>query len=224
MKKILIVAVACWVLIPTLLATSQDVLTLPKPPSRNTIGFEEVLNKIQTDRAYSSRPISLSDFSYVLWSAAGNRFNTDAVSGASKTYPSALGIYPVRIYVLVGNVEGVKPGIYLYLSSEHGLKLLKAGDNRKNAVEGSPYAGFVALAPATVALASDYNVVSGLGERGRSVVLPFEVGQVSQMLRLGAAASGLEVGIVGDFDPIRIKTLFGIAEEPFVLLPFGYAP
>jgi SagB-type dehydrogenase family enzyme len=224
MKKFLVVAVACWVLIPALLVTSQEVLTLPKPQSRNTVGFEEVLNKVQTDRTYNSRPLSLSDFSYVLWSAAGNRFNTDAVSSASKTYPSGLGIYPVRMHVLVGNVEGVKSGIYLYLPPEHGLKLLKAGDNRKKAVEGSTYASFVALAPATVVLAADYGSVSGLGERGRSVFLPFEVGQVAQMLRLGAAASGLAVGISGGFNPTLIKDLFGIAEEPFVLLPFGYPP
>jgi SagB-type dehydrogenase family enzyme len=145
------------------------------------------------------------------------------VSSASKTYPSAFGIYPVRVYLLVGAVEGINPGIYQYVQAGHGLKMLKEGDHRKESIEGSTYARFIAQAPATVVLAADFAAMTAaFGERGRSLYLPVEVGHLSQTLRLTATAVGLSVGIVGAFDPARIKDLFGISEEPLLFLPLGY--
>jgi nitroreductase len=103
------------------------------------------------------------------------------------------------------------------------LRLLKEGDRRKESIQGSTFARFVAQAPPTMVLAADFtSITAAFGERGRTVYLPVEAGHLSQTLRLSAAASGMSSGIVGAFDPARIKALFGIKEEPLLLLPMGY--
>ena len=212
-------------LFPVLVATAQSFFPLPRPRVPRVMSFEDVLNRIRTDRDYSPRPLRIVDLSYVLWAAGGGRFDADAVNGASRTYPSAFEMYPVRLYLLVGAVEGFKPGIYQYLPVGHRLKRLKEGDHRKESVKGSMYGGFVARAPATVVLAADSGPMSAMfGERGRGLYLPLEVGHLSQTLRLAAASAGISVGIVGAFHHGRIKCLLGIQEEPLLLLPLGYSP
>jgi SagB-type dehydrogenase family enzyme len=60
-----------------------------------------------------------------------------------KTAPSAGATFPLEIYLLVGNVDGVEPGLYRYLPDTHSLKSEKSGDMRKavkNACLGQKHA------------------------------------------------------------------------------------
>jgi nitroreductase len=89
-------------------------------------------------------------------------------------------------------------------------------------VEGAPYGGYAAQAPATVVPAVDLERASGSwGEQEKAVWFPVEVGFLTQTMRLAATAADLSFGIVGGFGPVRIKKLFGIKEGLFLLLPFG---
>ncbi|MCX7038409.1 MAG: SagB/ThcOx family dehydrogenase [Spirochaetes bacterium] len=202
-------------------AIAQDDIRLPNPEPRRAVSLEEALTRVRQVREYSRQPLLLDELSYVLWAATGGRY--DAVSTASRSYPSAGAIYPTRVYVLAAGVEGVRPGCYEYVRGSHELWLLKSGDLRRQAVEGSWDAAFVALAPATVILAADYESASNtFGERGRSLYVPVDVGHVSQTIRLAATAAGLVVGIAGEFDHARIKDILGIGEDPLLLLALGH--
>lgn len=124
---------------------------------------------------------------------------------------------------MAADVEGMVPGVYQYFPASHSLKKIKEGDLRREAVKGSPYAGFVRQAPVTVVLAAEYGWTStAFGERGRSLYVPLDVGHVSQTLRLAAAAAGLVGGIAGEFDHVAVKELLGIPEEPLLLIALGY--
>lgn len=219
MKKVVSLMVACLVLVSAFALFAQETVALPKPKAKG-MSLADALKKVLSDRVYADKALAIPDLSYVLWVTAGNRFGVDTYTGASRTYPSAFGIYPVRMYLLVGKVDGVKPGFYQYAAADHGLKLLKEGDFRTQVVEGSQYALFAAQAPATLVVTADLGKISG--ERGRTVYLPMEVGYVAQTMRLAAASAGLSSGIIGSFEPAKAKALFGIKDEPILLLPFGY--
>jgi hypothetical protein len=121
-------AILLWAVIlalfPGFQAIAEDLIILPKPHLEETVSLEEALNRSQTVRNYSEKPLDISELSYVLWAAEGRRY--DAVTSATRTYPSAGRVYPVRLYVLVANVEAIKPGVYQYVSADHALKLLKS--------------------------------------------------------------------------------------------------
>jgi SagB-type dehydrogenase family enzyme len=226
MKRALVIIVSLLVLLPEFLLAGDDLVVLPKPRKLKAVSLERAFNEARTNRAYPKTPLALSELSDVLWAAGGRQSDReDAVSGATRTYPSAGSIYPVQIYVVIGAVTGAKPGIYQYLMADHAMKLLKPGDHREELVKGSSEAGFAARAPATVLLAADFRSSESMfGERGRLLYVPMEAGHVSQNLRLAAAAVGLRVGIAGEFDHSAARTLLGIAEEPLLLLTLGHTP
>ncbi len=222
MTRVLFGVIAFAVVPLSLLHAAADFLVLPKPDVPTPGSLEDTLNRVRTEREYSAQPLLLPQLASVLWAGGGNRY--DAMSGASsRTYPSAGNIYPVRVYVVAGVVEGLKPGIYQYLPTEHVLKILKPGDHRRELVEGSGQAGFAALAPATVVLAADYGwTTTAFGERGKNLYVPLDAGHVSQSLRLAATAVGLAVGMAGQFDHAQVQDLLGITDEPLLILTLGH--
>ena len=202
-------------------AAGEEDIRLPDPAARAGVSLEQALSRSRTLREYSSQPLSLNELSYVLWAAGGGRF--DAIGTASLSYPSAGAIYPARIYLLAAAVEGLEPGSYQYIPREHVLRRLRSGDMRREAVAGSPLAGFVRLAPATVILAADdTRSTVAFGERGERLYVGMDTGHVSQTLRLAAAAAGLGVGIAGQFDHATVATVLAIPEEPLLLLTLGH--
>ena len=95
---------------------------LPKPDTVGSIPLEEALYKRHSVRTYSERPLTLDELGQLLW--AGKGINVDGISGPTRTAPSAGGLYPQELFVTAGNVEGLEPGIYAYLSGDHALEML----------------------------------------------------------------------------------------------------
>jgi SagB-type dehydrogenase family enzyme len=213
--------------------SAQETVRLPQPRSRQSVSLEQALTSVRQFWEYLPQPLTLDELSYVLWAAGGGRYRVesiplgtespDATSTATRSYPSAGIVYPVQVYVLAASVEGLTPGSYRYLQGSHELKLLKAGDLRRQAIEGSGYASHVARAPATLVLAADYEAtVRYFSDRGRQVHVPVDAGHVSQTVRLAATAAGLGTGIAAQIRPATVKEVLGIPEEPIMLLALGH--
>lgn len=209
MGKMMAIPLLVLVLVPLGPLAGDENVVLPKPSGLGAT-LDEAFNRLRTERSYADRPLSLYNLSGVLWAAAGNRSVTDALTAATRTYASAFANYPLRLYVVVGSVQGLSPGIYEYLQRAHVLKQLKTGDSREELANVPGAAEFVWWAPVTVVLAADYdNTVTGrFGERGKQLYIPVEAGEASQNLRIAAAASGLAVGIAGEFDHKKVQELF----------------
>jgi SagB-type dehydrogenase family enzyme len=197
MKRTLLAASLWFFLVPIFVATSQETVKLPKPDLNNSVSFAEV----------------------ILWVAGGRRFNVDAVSSASRAYPSTFAWYPIHLYVLAGNVTDIKAGIYQYLPKEHGLKLLVKGDHRADLVKGAVYADAVTTNPATIVLAVDMN--QNKTRYSGHQWLPMELGFLAEAISLTAASTGHAISIVSEVDPEKAKGLFQIKEDPFLFLPIG---
>ena len=87
-------------------------VALPKPDTKGELSVEEALASRRSIRTFEETPVSLSDVSQMLW--AGQGVTDDS---GHRTAPSARGLYPHTLYVIVRNVDGVKPGLLLIMVS-----------------------------------------------------------------------------------------------------------
>ena len=98
-------------------------------------------------REYAAAPLTLEELSGVVWAAAGiNRPGTDRL-----TAPSALALYPVRVYAFFAE------GVYRYDARAHKLVRVLEGDRRK--LTGMQ--DFVFAAPLNLVYLADRTVYEG---------------------------------------------------------------
>jgi hypothetical protein len=95
----------------------SEMIKLPKPASQSKTSVEEALLKRRSIREYKNQPLTIDEVSQLLWAAQGV---TDTVDGL-RTAPSAGALYPLEVYLVVGNVDGIAKGIYKYKPHAHGL-------------------------------------------------------------------------------------------------------
>lgn len=174
-----------------------NIIQLPEPALKGEKSFEEALVERRSVRSYADKALSLKDVSQLLWSAQG-------ITGSKglRTAPSAGALYPLSIYAVSYNVEGLSPGMYKY--KEH--KLIKEG-------------GCKALydAPFIIIIAADYNItVRKYEERGARYV-DMETGHAAQNVCLQATALNLGSVVIGAFN----EEIAGIKETPLYLIPVG---
>jgi putative peptide maturation dehydrogenase len=86
----------------------------------------DVLLRRKTTRAFAAeRAMPCDDFSALLRYAFGCHGYArlgDGLVALKKTSPSGSGLHPTEVYPLVGNVEGIEPGLYHYGVARHVLE------------------------------------------------------------------------------------------------------
>jgi SagB-type dehydrogenase family enzyme len=87
----------------------------------------------RSTRAYADRPLSLEQLSRFLFLTSG--ISADAYGNARRTAPSSGALYPIEVYPIVHNVDGLKRGVYHYAYREHAVELIRADDMRGRVVE-----------------------------------------------------------------------------------------
>lgn len=199
-------------------------IKLPKPRIGEGMTLSVTLNKRQSWRNFSSKALTLEEVSQILWSAGGKRI--DAVSGATRTYPSAGATYPLEIYLIAGkdSIKELEEGVYLYLWREHSLEKKLSGDIREPLATACLNQNFIADAPISIAIVADYaRTVGHYGQRGVRYV-HMEVGNVTQNLHLVAEELGLGTVIIGAFSDAAVNKILGLPKnfEPLALMPIGY--
>lgn len=193
---------------------------LPPPAYTGETSLEAALAKRYSVRRFSDRPLPLAAMAQILWAAQG--ITTDAVTGATRTAPSAGATYPLEIYLVAGNVAGLPPGIYHYRPQEHSLAPLGPGEHRTALAAAALQQDFIAAAPAGIILAADYpRTTRRYGDRGQRYV-HMEIGHVTQNIHLQAAALGLGSAAVGAFHDDRVKSLLKTDYAPLMIVPVGY--
>jgi SagB-type dehydrogenase family enzyme len=227
MRKILLWLGAILILFPTAgCAKSQNPpvggndssLALPTPLYDSQTSVEQALQARRSVRAYSLEPLTLAEVSQLLWAAQGLT-HPDGL----RTAPSAGALYPLDIYLLVGNVMGLPAGVYHYQPRDHTLILIGAGDKHQDLYEAALRQSPVKDAAIVFVISAVYERTTGkYGQRGIRYV-HMEVGHAAQNVYLQAESLDLGTVFIGAFHEDEVKAILQMSEEetPLGLMPVG---
>jgi SagB-type dehydrogenase family enzyme len=200
-------------------------IALPSPSYKGTVSVEEALKARRTHRSFQSRPLTLKQFSQILWGAYG--VSAQKYGSFLKTAPSAGALYPLDIYGVVGqgSVETLAPGIYHFRPENHAVELIKQRDLRAEVARHALQQMWMAKAPLMLVITGEYNRSSiKYGLRGATYT-HIEAGHVGQNVFLQAEAIGLKAGIVGAFNNRGVVATMGLppSHDPLLIMPVGYS-
>jgi len=169
-------------------------------------------------RRYSKEAITLNDLSQLLWAAQG------ITSGEGfRTAPSAGALYPLEVYVVAGNVDGLAGGVYRYRVDGHTLQRIRDGDLRGNLSECALKQTQITDASVDIVFAAVFErSTAKYGERGVRYAY-IEAGHAAQNVYLQAESLGLGVCAVGAFYEQEVSELLALPgdETPIYILTVG---
>jgi len=170
------------------------------------LSVEKAIAKRRSERSFSGKTMSLAELSHILYYSSGI---TDKRTGL-RAAPSAGATYPIEVYPVTNNVEGLTRGIYHYLVASHELELVREGDFRHE----------MALAALGERMLIEANVVLVLSaifqrtqrqyrERAQRYIL-FEAGHIAQNTCLVATSLGLGACAIGAFYDMDFNHVVGV--------------
>ncbi|MFA6636166.1 MAG: SagB/ThcOx family dehydrogenase [Candidatus Omnitrophota bacterium] len=221
MKSLKIFAACACVLLVCGQVFSQERIKLPDPDTESGITVNRAIHGRRSVRSYSAESLTIAEAGQLLWAAGGATI--DGITGATRAYPSAGGIYPLEIYFASGNVEGLRPGLYKYDWKEHSLSEVIGGDIRQALSRAAYGQKMIADAPATIVVTAMYEKTAGrYGERGRTLFVPMDAGHLGQNVHLEAESLGLGTVMVAGFAKEEVsEVLDGTQGEPVYMMPVG---
>jgi SagB-type dehydrogenase family enzyme len=193
-------------------------ITLPEPMHDSNTSVEEALLQRRSIRNYSEGDLTLEQLGQLLWAAQGI---TDP--SGKRTAPSAGGLYPLEVYVVVGNVEGVSPGVYKYKPDSHSLVKMVDGDQRSALSQAAFNQKDVRLGAIDIIITASYErTTKKYGERGIRYMY-LEAGHAAQNICLQTVALKLGTVTIGAFDDDSVKRVLSLSdnEEPLYIMPVG---
>jgi len=206
----------------------DTVIHLPAPQLDGTISVEKALYDRRSQRRFQDKEISLENLSQILWAAYGITLpleNPAFLRGGLRTAPSAGALYPLEIYVAVGKVTGVEPGVYRYIADGHKMVKIIDEDLREELTSAAWGQKMVEEAPASVIYTAIFSrMTNKYGERGRERYVCMDLGHSAQNVYLQAEALGLGTCAIGAFTDAQVAKLLNLPkeEEPLYIMPIGY--
>jgi SagB-type dehydrogenase family enzyme len=199
----------------------EKMIALPKPSFKGEVSLEEVVLKRRSTRVFSSRSVTRSQLSQLLWACQG------ITGGYYRTVPSAGATYPLEMFVVLGKnaVESLDDGVYRYVPKGHSIERHLPGDLRKDLCSACLGQGFIRRVPLSFVLCAEYSrTTASYGERGVRYV-HMEVGHVGQNLALQGEALGLCSVMVGAFRDEDVSRVLNLPFElnPLYVIPVGYS-
>jgi SagB-type dehydrogenase family enzyme len=193
-------------------------ITLPQPRHHSNTSIEEALLKRRSIRNYKDKPVTLAEVSQLLWAAQG-------ITGPRgfRTAPSAGALYPLEVYVVVGEAGDLPQGIYHYIPHRHEITMIVRGDKRaglRDAALGQPS---VKNAAVVIVISAVYERTTvKYGERGMRYV-HMEAGHAAQNVYLQAVSLDLGTVVTGAFHDDEVRKIMKMAEkeQPLYIMPVG---
>ncbi len=194
-------------------------IKLPQPTYTSDISIEQALYKRRSVRAYRDEPLTLFEISQLLWAAQGV---TDSIRGF-RTSPSAGALYPLEVYVVIGNIDGVTEGVYKYSPHQHELVSIRAGNVKNDLANAALGQTCVAESTAVIVFSAVYErTAQKYGARGIRYV-HMEAGHAAQNVYLQAVSLNLGTVAVGAFRDKEVQKILNMSakEQPLYILPIG---
>lgn len=194
-------------------------IPLPSPAVQSDISVEQAMGQRRSVRDFTGQQVALEAVGQLLWAAQGV---TSPHGG--RTAPSAGALYPLEVYLVAGDVNGLDAGVYRYQPREHALMPHKTGDIRNELARSALGQRWMADAAAVVVITAVYERTSKkYGSRTERYV-HMEVGHAAQNIYLQAESLGLGTVMVGAFRDQEIQEVLRLPanEAPLALMPVGH--
>jgi SagB-type dehydrogenase family enzyme len=199
--------------------STSDIIPLPAPNYKSNTSIEEALLKRRSVRNYSSRQLSLSEISQILWAAQGI---TDKEKGL-RTAPSAGALYPLEVYLIAVNIKDLDAGIYKYDPQNHTLMKEAAGDKREAIYNASLRQESITSSSALIVITAIYKKTSAKYGKRTERYVNIEVGHVGQNIYLQAVSLEIGTVMIGAFEDGALKKALNLPgnEHPLAVYPLG---
>jgi SagB-type dehydrogenase family enzyme len=195
----------------------------PLPPSNlpsivnNTYTLEKCINNRLICKKWDNNPLSDIEESQLIWSSYGYSYLLDDTNDRHRTVPSAVGIYPFKIYA------ANKDGVYLYNPSTHSISTIVEEDRREE-INNSLGSNDIWAASATWIIIPFYNTNTN---PQYIVWWYYEVGAISHNIILEATALNLSSNIITDISDVSgLRSALGISSQtnlqPWFVIPVGH--
>jgi len=182
----------------------------PKEVQVNPVDLSDAINRRVSVRAYSDKPLTLDELSYVLWSVQGVKEVTTRPA-TLRTVPSAGARHCFEPYMLVNNVEGLPAGLYRYLAVEHKIQEVNLEpDIAEKVTQSCLNQRFILNAAIALIITVDrYRMMWRYTERGYRY-MHLDAGHVMQNLYLCAEAIDAGVCAIAAFDDDKLNETLGL--------------
>jgi SagB-type dehydrogenase family enzyme len=158
----------------------------------------------------------MDEISQLLW--AGQGITSD---WGGRTAPSAGALYPIRLYLVVGAVDGLEPGVYLYEPSGHSLREVICGDIRRDLKSAALDQEPVGNAPVSIVITAIPSITEAkYGDRSMRYI-DNEAGCVAENIYLECESLGLGTVTIGAFYDDDVAALLGSEVSPRLIMPVG---
>jgi SagB-type dehydrogenase family enzyme len=197
-------------------------LPAPRPPS---VSLADAIAGRFSCRRFAASPIGLGDLATLLATAYGVRGRVVLVEQEflERPVPSGGGLYPLELYVLARNVDGLETGAFHYAALAHAVEPVRVLPLPEPFLAelflGQPYAASGAAIVILTAVVE--RSLWKYGDRGYRYIL-LEAGHAAQNLNLMAIALGLGSCNLGGFFDDDLAGLLGLDDESEIPL-YGIA-
>ena len=206
----------------TFAQTKGESISLKEPRYSGDVSLEKAIYERTSIRSFEDRPLRFDQLSQLLWAASGKTI--DGITGPSRSAPSAGGLYPLELFTVIGEVKGLKPGMYRYSWKDHSLRLEKEGDLRAELARAALNQRFIEDAPLIIVITAVYERTAWkYGRRGITRYVHMDAGHAAQNIFLQTVALGLGTVTVGAFMDHEVKKLLNVRDEdPILIMPIGW--
>jgi SagB-type dehydrogenase family enzyme len=187
----------------------EEAIVLPRAEG----GLLDVLRRRESCRSFAPRQLPAVALGELL---AGTHALSRVVSFPNgtemdaRTVPSAGGLYPLELYLLLRRVDGIADGVYHYRVRDHALEALAALPDREALSAALLAEPFLEHANAIVLFVAVLDrTLHKYGARGYRYIL-LEAGHAAQNLCLLAAERGLSTLCAGGFLDTQMNALLGL--------------
>lgn len=203
-------SVANWGQFPELYKTYPDAprVALPAPRLDGGRPTAATIAARRSTRSYATTPMTPDELSRILFLTTG--ISTDKWGNDRRTAPSSGALYPIELYAVVHNVEGVERGVYHYALRDHALELVRAGDHRSRVVEQGIHQEFLGECGVVLFLTQVLQRMRPKYQDRSYRYGLLEAGHIGENAYLAATSAGLGACGVGAFMDDAINDMLGV--------------
>jgi SagB-type dehydrogenase family enzyme len=190
---------ASWGQRPALYKPYPEVERVQLPPPGDFRGLytEDAIRRRRSTRDYTGRPVTLDELSRLLYYTAG--ISGERWGQSLRAAPSAGALYPIEVYPVVHQVDGLESGLYHYAVQEHALERLQVGDLREEIVRHGLMQAFLGQANFVLVLTAIFQRLRWKYQERTYRYALLEAGHLGQNVYLAATSMGMGACAVGAF-------------------------